>query len=305
LDDDGWPDIYVACDSTPSLFFRNNHDGTFTEDGIERGLALNDDGAEQAGMGLAIGDFNNDAVLDIIKTHFADDTPGLYQGLGRRGQYREVTAKAGLSVETRFIDWGTGIQDLDNDGWPDILIVTGNVYSGLERELPAYPYRTPPLLFRNLGGESFEQLMEAGGPAIQEAHCSRGAAFGDFDNDGDLDIVVWNRNEPPSLLRNDVKPGNHWIQFKLAGTKSNRAAIGARAVLEFAGRKQSQVILSQSSFTSANDLRLHFGLGAATKAELTVTWPSGVQEKFSAPAVDRVVAITEGAGTPVAASGQR
>ena len=291
LDDDGWPDIFKACDSTPSQYFHNNHNGTFTEDGIERGVALNEDGGEQAGMGIAVGDFNNDGVLDLFKTHFADDTQGLYQGLGR-GQYREVTLKAGIGVETRVIAWGVGIEDLDNDGWPDIFMVTGNVYPDTERDLPAYPYRMKPLLFRNLGG-TFEQLTTEGGPALAEAHAARGAAFGDFDNDGDIDIVVWNRNEPPSLFRNDLKPGNHWLQVKLTGTKSNRAAIGARVTVEFDGRKQARAVLSQASFTSVNDFRLHFGLGKATTAKVTVRWPSGAEQTMDAGKVDRVLAITE------------
>ncbi len=300
LDDDGWQDIYLACDSTPSLFFHNNHDGTFTEDGIERGLALNDDGMEQAGMGLATGDFNADGILDVFKTHFADDTQGLYQGVGK-GQFREETLKAGIGVVTRYIAWGVGIQDLDNDGWPDILIVTGNVYSGLERELPAYPYMMPPLLFRNLGG-AFEQLIDEGGPAMSETHCSRGTAFGDFDNDGDVDVVVWNRNQAPGLLRNDLKPGNHWLQVRLTGTKSNRAAIGARVTVESGGRKVIQAVMSQSSFTSASDLRLHYGLGSATNATVTVHWPSGLLERFPAPQVDRQLSLTEGSGTPLPAA---
>ncbi len=294
LDDDGWPDIYVACDSTPSLFFHNRQNGTFTEDGIERGLALNDDGMEQAGMGLAIGDFNNDGRLDVFKTHFAEDTHGLYQNVGK-GQFRDATLKAGIGVETRYIAWGAGLQDFDNDGWQDLLIATGNVFSGLDRELPMNPYHTPPLLFRNLGG-AFEQLTEEGGPAMRQRHCSRGAAFGDFDNDGDVDAVVWNRNQPPSLLRNDLNSGNHWLQVKLKGTKSNRAAVGARVTLSAGGRMQSQAVLSQSSFTSANDLRLHFGLGPAAEAEITVHWPSGLRERFSARQVDRILTLTEGTG---------
>jgi hypothetical protein len=291
LDDDGWPDIFVACDSTPALFFHNKHDGTFTEDGIERGLALNDDGMEQAGMGSTVGDFNEDGLFDVFKTHFTDDTQGLYQGLGR-GLYREATIKAGLAVETRYITWGVGMEDLDNDGWPDIFLVTGNVYSGLDSLLPSDPYHTPPVLFRNLGG-TFEQLFDEGGPAMLETHCSRGTAFGDFDNDGDVDVVVWNRNEPPGLLRNDVKPGNHWLQVKLTGTKSNRAAIGARVTVEFEGRKWARAVLSQSSFTSASDLRLHFGLGKATSAKVNIRWPSGEEQTVAVTQVDRVLAITE------------
>ncbi len=295
LDDDGWPDIYVACDSTPSLFFHNNHDGTFTEEGIERGIALNDDGMEQAGMGLALGDFNGDGLIDIFKTHFADDTQMLYQGEGK-GQFRDVSLKAGLGVETRYIAWGVGMQDFDNDGWPDLLLVTGSVYPEAEKDLPAYPYRTMPLLFRNLGDGRFEQLTEMGGPAILEKHSARGSAFGDFDNDGDIDAVVWNRNEPPSLMRNDLKTDRHWLQVKLTGTASNRCAIGAQVTVEAGGKKQVQAVLSQSSFYSASDHRLHFGMGAATAAEIVVKWPSGKRERFSASLVDRIVQLKEGTG---------
>jgi len=296
LDDDGWPDIYVACDSTPSLFFHNNHDGTFTEEGIERGIALNDDGMEQAGMGLALGDFNGDGHIDIFKTHFADDTQMLYQGEGK-GQFRDVSLKSGLGVETRYICWGVGMQDFDNDGWPDLLLVTGSVYPDVEKDLPAYPYRTMPLLFRNLGDGRFEQLIEMGGPAIQERHPSRGSAFGDFDNDGDIDVVVWNRNEPPSLLRNDLKndlkTDRHWLQVKLTGSVSNRSAIGAQVTVEAGGKKQVQAVLSQSSFYSASDHRLHFGLGAAASAELVVKWPSGKNQRVKAQSIDRMIEIVE------------
>lgn len=298
LDDDGWPDILLACDSTPTLFFRNNHDGTFTEEGIERGLALNADGMEQAGMGLALGDFNNDGILDLFKSHFADDTQGLYQGQGK-GQYNDVTMKAGLAVETRYVAWGVGMPDLDNDGWPDIFYVTGNVYPDTERDLPAYPYRTPALLFRNLGNGKFEQLVEQAGPALQERHSARGIAFGDIDNDGDVDVLIWNRNEPPSLLRNDLESGRHWLQIRLKGTKSNRAAIGSMVTVEFGGRKQAQAVVSQSGFTSASDLRLHFGLGDATAARVVVRWPSGVSERFATGAVDRVLTLVEGEGGAV------
>ena len=298
FDDDGWQDIFLACDSTPSLFFHNNHDGTFTEEGIERGLALNADGMEQAGMGVAVSDFSGDGILDVLKTHFADDTQGLYLGLGK-GEFRDITAKAGLAVETRYVGWGAGMPDLDNDGWPDVFIATGGVYPGLERDLPAYPYRTPPLLFRNLGNGKFEQLRAQAGPALAERYSSRGAAFGDIDNDGDLDIVVWNRNDPPSVLRNDLKSKHHWLQVRLTGTRSNRAAIGATVTIAFAGRKLAQPVLSQSSFTSASDLRLHFGLGDATAVELSVRWPSGVRERFAVSGVDRVVSVIEGRGSLV------
>ena len=295
FDDDGWQDIYLACDSTPSLFFHNNHDGTFTEEGVERGLALNADGMEQAGMGLAVADFNGDGILDILKTHFADDTPALYQGLGK-GEFSDVTLQSGLAVETRYVSWGAVMADLDNDGLPDIFVVTGNVYPDTERSLPAYPYRTPALLFRNLGNGRFERLRSDAGPALDERHSSRGLAMGDFDNDGDLDLAIWNRNEPPSVLRNDLKSANHWLQVQLTGTRSNRAAIGATVTVQSGARRQAQPVLSQSSFTSASDLRLHFGLGAASSAAVTVRWPTGLRERFPVPGVDRVLHLVEGAG---------
>ena len=227
FDNDGWPDIYIACDSSPSFLLRNNHDGTFSEIGLETGVALNEDGMEQAGMGLGIGDYDLDGNLDILKTHFADDTSILYRNDGK-GNFEDVTIRAGLGVETRFISWGAGIVDLDNDGYPDLFIATGNVYPEIERRLPAYPLKTPRLVFRNLGNGRFEELFETAGPGIVDPHCSRGCAFGDFDNDGDIDVLVVNLNEPPSLLRNDVSGSNHWLKVKLIGTKSNRSAIGAR-----------------------------------------------------------------------------
>src|SRR5262245_31668207 len=209
FDNDGWPDIYVACYSTPSLLFRNNHDGTFKEEGLERGVALNEDGMEQAGMGLGIGDYNLDGNLDIFKTHFTDDTSILYRNDGK-GNFTDATISAGLGVETRYVGWGAGVVDLDNDGLPDLFLVTGNVYTNVEEKLPAYPSRTPSVIFRNLGGGKFEELIDQAGPGVAALHSSRGCAFGDFDNDGDIDVLVVNMNEPPSLLRNDVSNGNHW-----------------------------------------------------------------------------------------------
>ena len=229
FDGDGWPDIYVACDSSPSLLFRNNHDGTFTERALESGIALNEDGKEQAGMGLGIGDFDNDGHLDIFKTHFAADTNVLYRNNGK-GTFRDVTTVSGLAVETRFVGWGAAIQDFDNDGLPDLFYTTGMVSPELERDLADAPYKTPNVLFRNLGGGKFEELFDLAGPAMKELHSSRGAAFGDFDNDGDIDILVMNMNEPPSLLRNDVSGPHHWLKVLLVGVESNRCAIGAQVV---------------------------------------------------------------------------
>jgi hypothetical protein len=294
FDEDGWPDIYVACDSTPSLLFINQHDGTFKEEGIVRGVALSNDGSEEAGMGVGIGDYDLDGHLDIFKTHFAGDSDVLYQNDGT-GNFIDRTLQAELGVETRFTSWGTGILDLDNDGWPDIFFVTGSVYPGVEKQLPQYPNKSPRVLFRNLGNGRFEEVVNAG-PGVTAAHSGRGCAFGDFDNDGDVDILILNMNEPPSLLRNDLKGVNHWLKVKLIGTKSNRSAIGARLLVRYAGKTQAQAVLSQSSYYSCNDSRLHFGLGQATVADLVIHWPSGITEKHPNVKCDQLITIREGHG---------
>jgi len=295
FDNDGWPDLYVACDSTPSFLLKNNHDGTFTDVGLEAGVALNEDGMEQAGMGLGIGDYNLDGNLDILKTHFADDTAILYRNNGK-GSFEDVTNSAGLGVETRFISWGAGMQDLDNDGYPDLFWVTGSVYPEIEKALPNYPFKSPRIVFRSLRNGKFEELLDQAGPGVVAPHASRGCAFGDFDNDGDVDILIMNLNEPPSLLRNDVTGSDHWIKVKLIGTKSNRSAIGGRVTVHYGGKIQTQEVLSQASFYSANDLRLHFGLGPVDKVDMDVRWPNGATEHFANVAAGHLVTIREGAG---------
>jgi hypothetical protein len=300
LDDDGWPDIYVACDSTVSLFFRNNHDGTFTEEALERGIALNDDGMEQAGMGVALGDYNLDGKLDLFKTHFADDTHILYRGEGE-GFFTDVTLPSGLAVETRYVGWGAAMEDFDNDGWPDIFLVTGNVYPETEAKLPTYPYRSPRLLFRNLGNGKFEQITAQAGEALQARHSSRGSAVGDLDNDGDLDIVIWNRNEAPTVLRNELRrpggtAGGNWLSVALTGNASNRAAIGARVVARYGDKVQVREVLSQASFYSANDLRLHFGLGDARTVDLEIRWPNGRRQPLKGVKAGQFLRVKERAG---------
>jgi hypothetical protein len=294
FDNDGWPDIYVACDSTPSLLFQNQHDGTFVEQGMERGVALSEDGMEQAGMGVAAGDFMLDGNLHIVKTHFAADTPAVYVNNGK-GEFRDDTLRSGLGVETRFISWGTGIQDLDNDGNPDIFWVTGGIYPELQKN-PDEPYRTPRIVFRNLGKGKFEELISQAGAGVDALHCSRGCAFGDFDNDGDVDIVIVNQNEPPSLLRNDLSGDDHWIKVKLTGVKSNRSAIGARVTVHYGGKVQAQELLAQSSYLSVNDSRLHFGLGAATITDIEIRWPLGQVERLRNVAADQLIHVSEGSG---------
>ena len=292
FDNDGWPDIYVACDSTPSLLFRNRHDGTFEEVAMVSGAALSEDGMEQAGMGLGIGDVRLSGSLDVFKTHFADDTNVLYLNDGK-GNFEDRTLRSGLAVETRYVNWGAGIVDLDNDGNPDLFFVTGNVYPEVEAKLPNYPFKTPRVIFRNLGNAKFEELNGQGGAGILESHSSRGCAFGDFDNDGDIDVLIVNLNEPPSLLRNDLKGDNRWLKLKLVGTQSNRSAIGARVICAYGGKRQMQEILAQSSFYSCNDPRLHFGLGSAVTADLEIRWPSGIKQTMTRVASNQILTIKE------------
>lgn len=292
---DGWTDIYVASDSTPSLLFLNRHNNTFSEEGLERGVALSEDGMEQAGMGVAVGDYDLDGNLDIFKTHFSSDTNGLFHNDGT-ANFTDVTIGSGIGVETRYTSWGTGFADFDNDGWPDLGVVTGSVYPEIEARFPEFPLRTPRFIFRNLGNGKFEELTEVAGPGISAAHCSRGCAFGDFDNDGDVDIVVINLNEPPSLLRNDVTGDCKWLKVLLIGITSNTSAIGSRVLVKYGGKVQAQAVMGQSSFYSVNDRRLHFGLGANTHADLEIHWTNGLVEHFRAVAANQLITIREGHG---------
>ena len=301
FNNDGWTDLYVASDSTASILYRNNHDGTFTDVALTSGAAYNEDGQPQAGMGLGIGDFNLDGQLDIFKTHFADDTPVLYRNQGQ-WLFDDATMAAGLGAATKYVCWGAGMPDFDNDGWPDIAWVTGNVYPEVEKYFQQYPHRSPRIIFRNLGNGKFADVSKDSGSGITTPHSSRGCAFGDFDNDGDLDWLIMNMNEPPSLLRNDSANKNHWLKIKTIGTQSNRTGIGARVVVTAGGRTQAQAVLSQSSYYSHNDLRLHFGLGQQTKAaQIEVFWPNGKVEIVKDVAADQLIQIKEGAGISKAA----
>jgi len=297
FDSDGWLDIYVACDSTASILYRNNGDGTFTDVAIESGAAYNEDGQAQAGMGVTAADYNGDGLLDIFKTHFADDIPVLYQNKGN-GLFEDVTRAAGLGSVTKYVDWGTGFVDLDNDGWLDIVYVTGNVYPEVERYFKQYPHRGPRLVFRNLGNGRFEDVTEQCGPGALASHSSRGCAFGDFDNDGRIDMLVMNMNEPPSLLRNRYSGANNWLKVKTVGTKSNRTGLGALVLVSVGGHLQAQPVLSQSSYYSHNDLRLHFGLGQNKKAEkVEIRWPSGQVDVLKDVEANQLVIIKEAQGS--------
>jgi hypothetical protein len=229
----------------------------------------------------------------VLKTHFADDIPSLYKNLGK-GLFEDVAIASGLAVENRYVEWGAGLPDLNNDGLEDLLYVTGNVYPEIERILPQYPHRGPRVVFRNTGGASFENVTNVSGAAATP-HSSRGAAFGDIDNDGDIDVLIMNMNEPPSLLRNDSRAGHGWITLKLEGTRSNRSAIGATVILTSQGVRQAKAVLSQSSYYSHDDLRVHFGLGEAHQADqLDITWPSGQIETLKNLEGGRIVTVKEG-----------
>jgi hypothetical protein len=295
FDEDGWPDIFVACDATPSLLFMNNRDGSFREEALLRGIAVSPEGREMAGMGVGVGDFDLDGHIDLFKTHFQLEPSGLYHNSGR-ADFTDVAARSGIGAERRYVSWGAGILDFDNDGYPDIFFVTGNVFPELEKVFAQYPYKGPRVVFRNLSDGRFEEMIEEAGPGVAARHASRGCAFGDFDNDGDLDILIMNINEPPSLLRNDAPADNHWIKIKLIGTKSNRSAVGARIVVRYGNKIQAQQLLSQSSYLSANDPRLHFGLGDEKKVDLAIYWPNGLQEYVHNVAANQLITIQEGSG---------
>jgi hypothetical protein len=296
LTGDGWPDIYVASDSTAAILYRNNRDGTFTDIAVESGTAYSEHGSPQAGMGVAVGDYNADGRLDLAKTHFSDDIPALYRNLGT-GLFEDAAVAAGLHVQNRYVQWGTGMTDVDNDGLDDLFYVTGHVYPEIERAAGLegqYPHKGPRILFRNAGGGRFDDVSRSSGSGVTTPHSSRGAAFGDVDNDGDVDVLVMNMNEPPSLLRNDTAPAGNWIGVALEGRASNRAAIGSTVVVTAGGRKQARAVLSQSSYYSHDDVRLHFGIGAASRVDdIEVRWPNGGVQHVTNVEARRVVSIVE------------
>jgi len=301
LDGDGWTDIYVATDSTSAILYRNNRDGTFTDVALESGSAYNSLGAPQAGMGLALGDYDADGTLDILKTHFADDVPALYRALGG-GRFEDVASEAGLAVQNRFVQWGAGMPDLDSDGWVDIFYVTGHVYPEVERLLPEYPHRGPRIVFRNTGKGRFDDVTRSSGPGAVDQQSSRGAAFGDVDNDGDIDVLIMNMNAPPSLLRNDTPREHNWLGVTLRGVRSNRQGLGATVRVTANGRTQAKAVLSQTSYYSVDDVRLHFGLGLARRADrIEVRWPSGHVDVIGGAEAGRVIEIVEGTGATVPA----
>lgn len=302
FDNDGWPDIYVANDSTQSLLYQNKRNGKFVDIGMDSGSALSADGKPQAGMGVSAADYDLDGNLDIVKTNFAGDTPSLYHNLGG-GNFEDATFTAGLGAHTQYLGWGCGFFDMDNDGWPDILLCNGHVYPEVEQLKTEAGYAQRKLLYRNLRNRRFEDVSLQAGPGISAPSASRGCAFGDFDNDGDIDIAVNTVNDFPQLLRCDSRTGNNWIKIKAVGSKSNRSGIGARlkCVTRLPGEnkphEQIDEVRSGGSYISQNDLRVHFGLGKAEKVDLLeIRWPSGQVDTVKDVKPNQLVFVKEGEG---------
>ena len=295
FDNDNWPDIYVANDSAPSALYHNNKNGTFTDIAIEAGCAFSMDGKSQAGMGVTAGDYNRDGGLDIFKTNFAGDTSSLYRNTG--AAFDDVTFQAGIGLNTRWLGWGCGFVDVDNDGWLDIFLVNGHVYPEVEKLTMEAGYAQRKVLYHNLQDGRFADLSDEAGQAVSKLNPSRGAAFGDFDNDGDVDILINSVNSVPELLRADLYGQNNWIKIKAIGTKSNRDGIGARIKCVTADGNQIDEIRSGGSYYSQNDLRIHFGLGKnKTVKSLEIRWPSGQVDTFNDLAANRLVTVKEGVG---------
>jgi hypothetical protein len=314
-DDDGWPDIFVACDSTASILYHNNHDGTFKDVAITSGAAFNEDGRAQAGMGSTVADYNGAGRLDIFKTNFSDDTATLYRNNGD-GTFDDVTYQAGLGLNTQYLGWGAMFFDFDNDGWPDLLLVNGHVYPEVDSQHLGSTFQEPRILYHNNGNGTFTDISASAGPGITTPVSSRGLAIGDLWNDGHLSAVISNMNAPPSLLVNQIRTANHWVAFHLVGNfaaapprgsgstsrgfRSTRDGIGARIRMKAGSRIFVDEVRSGSSFISNNDMRVHFGLGSAAKIDwVEIRWLSGLLERFDNVPVDAIQTLKEGSGTPV------
>jgi hypothetical protein len=295
-DNDGWPDIYVACDSSQSLLFHNNRNGSFKEVGVMAGAAYNEDGREQAGMGVSTGDYDRDGWLDIVKTNFADDTTTLYHNQ-HDGTFSDATFSGHLGVNTTYLGWGVGFVDFDNDGWPDIFIANGHVYPEVDNKPVDSSYAQRKILYKNCRNGSFEDISMRGGPGLISPKVARGAAFGDLFNTGKVDIVINNMNDSPTLLHDTADIINYSLAIQLVGRQSNRSAIGARVQVELKGHVMIDEVRSGGSFCSQNDLRLHFGLGQNKVAErIEVKWPSGHTDEIRDVNAGHIITIKEGLG---------
>jgi hypothetical protein len=290
---DGLVDVYVACDQTPSLLYINQGNGTFAEEALLRGVAFDENGKAMSGMGVTAADYDGDGWLDIFRSNFADERETLYRSRGK-GEFDDATVAAGMSSNTRYVGWGCGFFDFDNDGWKDLLLVNGHAFPEVDRLGIDIHFKDRAILYRNLGGGKFADVSDHAGSGILERHSARGAAFGDYDNDGLIEVLINNQNEPPSLLKQSTRPDNHWILLKLTGTRSNRSALGAKVRLTSRGHTQFDEVRSGGSYLSQSDLRLHFGLGIARNADrIEIEWPSGARQVLLDIAGDRVVKIEE------------
>ncbi|MDQ6663562.1 MAG: CRTAC1 family protein, partial [Acidobacteriota bacterium] len=295
FDDDGWPDIYVACDSSPSLLYRNNRNGTFTNIAVERGAAYGPDGQEQGSMGVAAGDYDNDGRIDIVKTNFIDETPTLYHNEGD-AYFDDQTYPGGLGVRTRLVGWGVNFLDIDQDGWKDIIMANGHIYPELASGAFGEEFRQPKTLYWNLRNGAFREIAGRAGAALSFPAVSRGLASGDLDGDGAPEVLIVNMNERPSLLKNFGPKGNA-ILVDAVGTKSNRSAIGARITVTAGKLRQVDEVRSGGSYASQSDFRVHFGLGAATAVDrIEIRWPSGSIERLGSAAANQCIRIQEGKG---------
>jgi hypothetical protein len=298
FDDDGWVDLYVANDSNPSALYRNNRDGTFTDIGVAGGCAYSQDGKPQAGMGVAVGDYNRDGRMDIFKTNFAGDTSTLYVNAGN-GLCEDRTFASGFGRNTRWLGWGVAFADLDLDGWQDLFLVNGHVYPEVEQLKTEAGYKQRKVVYRNRGDGRFDDVTEQLGAPVTTPKAGRGAVFADFDNDGDVDVFVNNMHDRPDLFRLDLREPRTWWAARLVGVQSNRSAIGARIRLTAGGATQVTEVRGGGSYYSQNDLRPHFGLGGAAKIDrVEVRWPNGQEEEWTELPVNRLATLKEGTGRP-------
>jgi enediyne biosynthesis protein E4 len=294
VNNDGRPDIYVASDQTPSALFINQGDGTFVEEGEIRGVAYDENGRTLSGMGVASADYDGDGRLDIFRTNFSDERETLYHNAGD-GQFDDVALAAGLGRNTRFVGWGCAFFDFDNDGWKDLVLVNGHVFPEIDRLGIDIRFRDRAILYHNTGKGAFQDISETAGGAVLSRHSSRGLAVGDIDNDGTLEVLINNQNEPPSLWKQARRAPGHWLLIRLVGSRSNRSALGARVKLTASGRTQTDELRSGGSYLSQNDMRLHFGLGSAARADsISVRWPAGRETVLKNVTADQILTIREG-----------
>jgi enediyne biosynthesis protein E4 len=293
FNEDGLPDIYVACDQTPSLLYINRGHGKFEEEGVLRGVAFDQNGKAMSGMGVTADDYTGDGHTSIFRTNFSDEFETLYRNRGE-GNFDDVTLDAGLGRNTRYVGWGAGFFDFNNDGWKDLLLVNGHAFPEVDMLHIDIHFKDRAILYQNLGGGTFRDISAEAGPALQEKHSSRGAAFGDIDNDGVMEVIINNQGEAPSLLKQKQSPPGHWVILQLVGTRSNRSAIGAHVKLRADGHTQTGEVRSGGSYLSQSDLRLHFGIGPATSIDqLEIAWPSGARQVLKNQQCERVLTITE------------